>query len=95
MYLTCVLWWIEAHPPTAEAKLSSAMGERRLWIPLKVRGVCLVTVPSSRDEPLSWRVSPNSVLLATLSWEEMCEQQHAWTFLFDCPISLLPISLRR
>lgn len=25
----------------------------------------------------------------------MCEQQHAWTFLFDCPISLLPISLRR
>lgn len=45
MYLTCVLWWIEAHPPTAEAKLSSAMGERRLWVPLKVRVVCLVTDP--------------------------------------------------
>lgn len=53
------------------------MGERWLWVLLKISVVCLVTVPSSSDEPLSWRVSPDFVLLATLSWEEMCEQQHA------------------
>lgn len=85
MYLTCVLWWIEASPLTAEARLSSAMVERRLWVPPKARVVFLVAVPSSSDEPLSWRVSPNSVLLVALSWEKMCEQQHAWAFLFDCP----------
>lgn len=63
--------------PTAKAKLTSAMGERWLWVLLKISVVRLVTVTSSSDEPLSWRVSPDSVLLATVSWEEMCEQQHA------------------